>query len=421
MSQLFRKDALDKLQSPERLNEMVQITNKKAWFALCGIGGMLIIGIIWCFLGRIPETVKGDGMLLQPEGVTEIVVSGTGILSKITVKEGALVHKGDVLAYLSIPEMEMQISNAQKNLLESKEYFDDLSLFDEKDISMRQNLLGKKENLQNNTIKSNEQLLQFYKDKITSQEALLKDGLITKETILNTRNEYFRLQQQQDGLKNEIVSVGLDMFQNVNQKDKERKIMKQKINDAERNLQQIKTLYGLMGTIYSSTTGTVIEILANTGNMLIPGTTLMRVEPTKENEALECNIYVRSTEGKRVVPGMKVKISPSTVEREEYGFIVGTVTYVSQYPASFQGMVRILGNKDISQSFMTQGGPPISIRVALDKSSATYSGYQWTSGKGPNTKIKTGTICTAQIEVNSKRPVELLFIKLDKLRHSDRW
>jgi HlyD family secretion protein len=51
----------------------------------------------------------------------------------------------------------------------------------------------------------------------------------------------------------------------------------------------------------------------------------------------------------------------------------------------------------------------------------TYSGFNWTSGKGPRTKIKTGTICKAKIEVDSKRPAELLFIKLDKLKDSDRW
>ena len=99
----------------------------------------------------------------------------------------------------------------------------------------------------------------------------------------------------------------------------------------------------------------------------------------------------------------------------------GSVAYVSQYPASFKGMVRILGNEDIAHAFMTKGAPPISIRVALDKSSDTYSGFKWTSAEGPHTKIKTGTICTAKIEVDSRRPVELLFIKLDKLNHSDRW
>jgi HlyD family secretion protein len=84
-------------------------------------------------------------------------------------------------------------------------------------------------------------------------------------------------------------------------------------------------------------------------------------------------------------------------------------------------MVRILGNEDIAHAFITQGTPPISVRITPDMSKDTYSGFNWTSGKGPRTKIKTGTICKAKIEVDSKRPAELLFIKLDKLKDSDRW
>ena len=421
MSQLFRKGALDKLQSPERLNDMVQITTKKGWFALAGISGIIVIGVIWCFLGRIPEVVSGDGMLLQHDGITEVISNGTGILSKMYAQEGDTVKEGDVLATLINPEMEMQISNAKNNISESKQFYNDLSNFNEKDISMRPDLMNKKEALQKNTIKSNEQLLQFYKDKINSQEELLKEGLITKETILSTRSHYFEMQQQQEVLKNEMLSIGLTLFQNINEKENEMKNMKQKINEAEHNLQQLQGLYGMMNTIYSTTSGNVIELLANSGNMVSAGTTLMRIEQPQEKETLECNIYVRSTEGKRIVSGMKVKISPSTVEVEEYGYITGTVTYVSQYPASFKGMVRILGNEDIAHAFITKGTPPISVRIAPDMNKDTYSGFNWTSGKGPRTKIKTGTICKAKIEVDSKRPAELLFIKLDKLKDSDRW
>lgn len=421
MAQLFRKGALDKLQSPDRLNEMVQITSKKGWFAFAGISGLIVIGLIWCVFGRIPEVVKGNGMLLKQDGITDIIVSGSGIISKIFVNEGDFVKKGEVLAIIRNPEMEMQISNAERTVIDSKQYFEDLSNFNEKDISLRQSLISKKETLQKNTIKSNEQLLQFYKDKINSQEELLKEGLITKETILNTRSQYFEMEQMQEGLKNEMFSIGLSMFQNLNEKETELKSMKQKINEAEHNLKQLQGYYLSMNTIYSLTSGNVIELLANSGSMLNSGTTIMRIEQPNENESLECNIYVRSTEGKLIVPGMKVKISPSTAEVEEYGYITGTVKFVSQYPASFKGMVRILGNEDIAHAFMTKDVPPISIRVDLDKSNTTYSGYNWTSAKGPNTKIKTGTMCNVKIEVNSKRPLELLFIKLDKLKNTDRW
>ncbi len=42
--------------------------------------------------------------------------------------------------------------------------------------------------------------------------------------------------------------------------------------------------------------------------------------------------------GKQVQPGMEVRISPSTVKREEYGSMLGTVTWVAEYPSTARGM-----------------------------------------------------------------------------------
>src|SRR5690606_6314562 len=117
-----------------------------------------------------------------------------------------------------------------------------------------------------------------------------------------------------------------------------------------------------------------------------------------------------------IEPGMKVKLSPSTIEVEEYGFIWGTVTYVSEYPSSYQGMLRILGNENLVNSFMQRDNPPIAVRVSLDRDTSNFSGFKWTSGRGPDAKIRTGTICQTKIVVDERTPVELLFVQLDKLK-----
>ena len=38
-----------------------------------------------------------------------------------------------------------------------------------------------------------------------------------------------------------------------------------------------------------------------------------------------------SVHGKQIKPGMRIQIAPTTVKQEEYGFMVGTVTYVAGY------------------------------------------------------------------------------------------
>jgi HlyD family secretion protein len=105
---------------------------------------------------------------------------------------------------------------------------------------------------------------------------------------------------------------------------------------------------------------------------------------------------------------MEVKISPSTIEVEKYGFIRVVVTQVSEYPASFEGMLNTLGNKELVATFF-QGLPPLAVRVKLKKNLDTPSGFYWTSGNGPEAKVKSGTLCSAKIVVKNRRPISLIF------------
>ena len=91
---------------------------------------------------------------------------------------------------------------------------------------------------------------------------------------------------------------------------------------------------------------------------------------------------------------------------EEYGYIEGVVTKVSEYPASRQGMERVLGNAELAQTF-SKLEAPIAIHVRL-KTAKTSSGYKWTSASGPDMRIKGGTLCAAKIVIAKQRPISLL-------------
>ncbi len=62
---------------------------------------------------------------------------------------------------------------------------------------------------------------------------------------------------------------------------------------------------------------------------------------------------------------MAVRLSPSTVKREEYGSLLGKVTWVAEYPSTARGMTRLLGNEALVTRLMQQG-PPIQVNVTLD-------------------------------------------------------
>lgn len=63
-SNLFRKEALDRLSSPERLDQLMQVVQPKKWIPLTAMGSLIAVGLVWSVFGRIPITVAGQGVVV---------------------------------------------------------------------------------------------------------------------------------------------------------------------------------------------------------------------------------------------------------------------------------------------------------------------------------------------------------------------
>lgn len=61
---LFRKKALDKLRSPEQLNQLLTVTSPRAWLVLTPITILLVLAVAWSLVGTIQAGVSGRGALV---------------------------------------------------------------------------------------------------------------------------------------------------------------------------------------------------------------------------------------------------------------------------------------------------------------------------------------------------------------------
>lgn len=61
---IFRKEALERLSSPEQLDQLMQIVTPRSWLPLAALGGLLACGFIWSLVGRIPVTTTGRGVIV---------------------------------------------------------------------------------------------------------------------------------------------------------------------------------------------------------------------------------------------------------------------------------------------------------------------------------------------------------------------
>jgi HlyD family secretion protein len=70
-------------------------------------------------------------------------------------------------------------------------------------------------------------------------------------------------------------------------------------------------------------------------------------------------------------------------------------------------MTRLLGNEGLVQKLSEQG-PLIQVNVALARDPATPTGFRWTSSRGPDLKIGSGTLAAGGVVVFEERPIRLL-------------
>jgi len=67
-NKLFRKSALDRISSPEQLNEYMKVAGPGVWFMLAGLAVTFAAFFLWGITGSIPETVDVTGTTLAPGG-----------------------------------------------------------------------------------------------------------------------------------------------------------------------------------------------------------------------------------------------------------------------------------------------------------------------------------------------------------------
>ena len=102
----FRDAALEKLSSPDQLDDLMVVTTRRGWLAL--IGALAVIGaaLVWGFLGSAPDNVYGTGILLHEGGFLGVEAQGTGIIDELLVDIGDDVAVGQLIAHIAQPVLD---------------------------------------------------------------------------------------------------------------------------------------------------------------------------------------------------------------------------------------------------------------------------------------------------------------------------
>lgn len=410
----FRKAALEKLSTPEKLDQLIRITSPRAWIALLTIAMVITTAVSWGFFGRIKTKINTAGVLLGGE-VYDVVSTTQGQLVDLKVETGDLVSEGDVIAVVDQPEIAQQVEAARAALQERQFELQQLLAFGSKDSEIQDELLKQQRESAEQQIHTYEKNISFLQQQLQIEKDLLDKGLTTKPQVVNSEQQLENAQNQIARLKADLVQMSsqeLNVGFNLQQK---LTLMQQRIAQEERNLEQLEEQYQIRSNIRSPHSGEVVEVLSTSGVVLGLGTPLFKLKNEETTTAgnIRGILYVPSQDGKKIKVGMEALVVPATVKPQEFGYMKARVTYVSEFPVTQQGMMTSMQNDQLVQSLLSMGAP-FEVYVEFEPNTDAYSGYEWTSATGPDIVINAGTSCAGNITVREEPPIAMVIPALKK-------
>ena len=400
----FRKSAVDRLSSPEQLDRLLVVTSSRLWAALAGLWLLMGTVLAWSVFGRLPITVDGTGLLLSAAGVREVEALGAGVVDALPLRAGDLVQQGQVVARIRQPQLEQQVSQARDRVKVLRAELAQRAAFVTTSQTLdEQRLNAERADLERRQLAAAERV-RFLEGRVEAEREARALGLVTESAVQASVQALELARGDLSGIRLELQSTTLRRLEARNAGAERVAEAEARLREAERQLAALDLQYQEARAVVSPYRGYVRELRTSVGQLVPAGQALLTIE--LDGVPLQGVAFV-SNDGKRVEPGMEVRVSPSTVQREEYGYLIGRVRAISTQPMTLAGMTSTLGNDIIVQQLAARGAL-FMVEVELTRDSVTPSGFKWSSRNGPPLRVGSGTSIAVSVVVERRRPIALL-------------
>ena len=464
---IYREQSLRALSSPEQLDELLQTVRPRAWIALLAVAVGLALVLCWSILGRIPASAHGSSVLVRPKQVVPFQSTAAGTVRAIEVGVGDRVQPGALLARLRLPVLEKQLEQERIRLDQFRARSTKMTAF-ERDVAQRErDFLAVQRGLLQERIDHLRETAERYREKAGSylaqeraslatgreratelaaaleerylaRHGLWEEGHLNMDQLLDARtrvidNELRRAELSVAEYELELREVAAqeaydeqmdlirDLALQVNDLERQELLVSRRLledelssgSDEQAILRRIEELEAQLEAegrmLYDGRfPGRILEVTASTGQHVDVGHALGKVEIEDPGTSLMALAYFQVRDGKKIRAGQRIQVAPSTVERERYGAIRGSVVRVSEYPVTTEAAANQIGDLELARGLLA-GRNLIEVLVTLEPDPATPTGFSWTSGSGPSeVPITAGTTGEARATIEERAPISLV-------------
>jgi HlyD family secretion protein len=404
---MFREKALEQLSSPEQLEQLLRVVSRKSWLPISALGAGLLLAVAWTIWGEIPVTVDGQGILLYPRQVVSLQMTTSGQIVSLDVNVGDLVQKGEVLGRINQPELEGRLEQERLRLAELEARDRDISPLRSQRVELQKEALDAKRKDLLRLKQESERLLEALKERYEAYETLKSEGLTSDDVVLNARRSYIDHRIRLADLELQLREIEVRASQLEQQELEAESDAALEIHEVRRTVDRLEEDLKAKTEIVSEHAGRILEITAAVGQFLSAGQRIGSIETQDPGGELMAVAFFQVKDGKKVSPDMDIRICPTTVQRERFGSIVGSVSTVSRFPVSTEAVANVVGSQEVARGFVS-GGSRIEVMAQLERDPETPSGFRWTSGRGPEMQVTAGTMVLARATVEYRRPITFL-------------
>lgn len=357
---LFRKNALDALSSPEKLDQPLRLLRPGQWILLLSLGGFCITIAIWSVFGRLPVRISGKGVLIRSNSLKPVQSETAGRILELRHAIGDCVKRGQLMARIDPVTQEVSRKEAE--------------------MQLKQLISQDREEDQLGAIRIRQQ-----KAEIDRVEKLALSGGISIDQLSQRQKELSSLVdtlESRDG-------------------QRELQIKQQQARVDARNEEINRT-----ALIKAPIDGCVIDGNVNRGEVVQPGSTLFTLESGSGQDTLDSLVFFQAGDGKRLSVGQRVRVSPASTKQQRHGGIEGKVLSIRRLPVSDKALIKRLGLESLLDAVRIEPkGPLIEVKTTLMRDPNTTSGYDWGGGPGPSMQLTAGTPTNVRVLVEERRPI----------------
>lgn len=380
---------------------------------------IITFGLLWLFLARVDVVVSARGQVIPTGEIKVLQPIETGVISKINIKEGDYVTKGQVLMQidpsvtensLGVKQKDLEVLNFQikriEALLNNKPLFLESILLEAKE--QEKLYIVQKDSLEEGISRYDMKLFQAqsqYQSSLAEKSrlsmVLSKDKQRAKklESVLDiiARKDYEELEKNILSLQQQVNMANYKVQESqkrINELKKEKSSFINQFKDTKyqelqtiqkeaRNLEsQINAIkfQNQKQSIVSPTDGYVAKLMINTiGGVVTPAEKLISIVPKEAPLIVKVNVLNQDIGF--VKKEMLSKIKIDTFSFQKYGF--------------FEGKIINVGNFSIDDEKL---GPVYEVKIEPNGKTLNVEGQE--------RYLEAGMSVTAEIKVGKRRVIE---------------